>query len=92
MKKDSILKKIVACGIVAGTVLTLSTMVLPEKYAANLGLLSQVEAAENNKDDDGWYCGGPRRGGRYRRGGCGGCRGYNGQGNGPCWDDGNGKN
>ncbi len=89
MKNNSIWKKIVACGIVAGAVFALSTTVLPEKYAANIGLLSQVEASESNTNDDGYYCPGPRNGrGRHYRGGCRGCGGYNGQGNGPCWDDG----
>lgn len=85
MKMNSIWKKIITCGIVAGALFTLSTTALPENQAADLGLLPQVEAAENN-NDDGYYCPGPRNGrGRHYRGGC---RGYNGQGNGPCWDDG----
>lgn len=89
MTKNSLVKKIMACGLVAGMVFALSSTVLPEKYAAGIGLVNQTEAAEAAKDDDGYYCPGPRNGrGRRWRGGC--CGRYNGQ-DAPCWVEGDNK-
>ena len=90
MKLFDTAKKILACGLVAGSLFTFGQALLPDNGLTQ-GFLSRVEASEATKDDDGYYCPGPRHGrGRHYRGGCGGCRGYNDQ-NRPCWNDGNSK-